>query len=64
MRRRFGFRIMQGGIEVAGGDAPTYEEALREAQHYAFQYAQDGPVVMRVDPPNEPDTNTAVNEEP
>ena len=32
------------GITVAKGYAPTEEDAVREAGHYAVQYAQDGPV--------------------
>ena len=32
------------GMPVAQGSAPTADEAIREATHYAVQYAQDGPV--------------------
>ncbi len=33
-----------GGLQVAAGSAPTYEDASREANRYAMQYAEDGPV--------------------
>ncbi len=32
------------GLQVASGSAPTYEDAAREANRYAAQYAEDGPV--------------------
>ena len=32
------------GIKAASGSAPNESEAVREAKHYAMQYAQDGPV--------------------
>ena len=31
------------GLQVASGSAPTYEDAAREANRYAAQYAEDGP---------------------
>lgn len=41
------FKIMQGGIEVAGGSGP-YPAIQAEAAHYAAVYAQDGPVKVRI----------------
>ena len=38
------FSILQDGLEVAGGSAPTLQDAMREASHYGMVYAQDGPV--------------------
>lgn len=32
------------GLTVAKGNAPTEQDAVREAGHYAVQCAQDGPV--------------------
>ncbi len=32
------------GLQVASSSAPTYEDAAREANRYAMQYAEDGPV--------------------
>ncbi len=43
----FAYAIFQDGLMVAKVEAPTDEEALREAHHYAFMYAQDGPVELR-----------------
>jgi hypothetical protein len=40
---RYGFAVVQEGMEVAFGDAPTYAAAEREGMHYAVMYAQDGP---------------------
>lgn len=35
---------LNSGVPVAQGSAPTFEDAKREAGHYAIQYAKDGPV--------------------
>lgn len=32
------------GHTLAKGEAPTEQDAVREAGHYAIQYAQEGPV--------------------
>jgi len=37
------FEVWQGDEMVASASGPR-EDALREAMHYAVQYAQDGPV--------------------
>lgn len=37
-------KLKQGGIIVAEVDAPTEEQAIREIQHYAMLYCQDGEV--------------------
>lgn len=36
------FEVTENGAWVAGGVAPTYDDALREAQHYGMMYQQDG----------------------
>jgi hypothetical protein len=41
------FKVIQRGIEVAGGSGP-YEAIKSEAAHYAAMYAQDGAVTVRV----------------
>lgn len=45
---RHRFAIWQDGVKVAGGEAPDYQTALREGQHYAMMYAQDAPVRLTV----------------
>ena len=37
-------QLKQGGIIVAEVDASTEEEAIKEIQHYAMIYCQDGEV--------------------
>lgn len=44
---RFVFELWQDGIKVAGVDAPNREDGLREIDHYAMVYGQDGPVEIR-----------------
>lgn len=44
----FVFSVEQDGMIVASGEAPTREEAEREASHYAMMYAQDGAVNVTV----------------
>ena len=39
----FEFEVWQGDEMVASASGPR-DEAMREAMHYAAQYAQDGPV--------------------
>lgn len=36
------------GLRVASGSAPDDDTAIQEATHYAMMYAQDGPILMRV----------------
>ena len=36
------------GDTLAKGEAPTEQDAVREAGHYAIQYAQEGPVAWWV----------------
>lgn len=40
------FRVVQGGIVVASVSAPSYEQGMREARHYAMMFGQDGPLVI------------------
>ena len=42
MAKRFDFEVWHDGMRVAGGEAPSEDEAKREAMHYAAMYAQDG----------------------
>lgn len=46
---RFVYVLSQDGLEVVKGDAASEETALREALHYALQYAEDGPVKVHVE---------------
>jgi hypothetical protein len=46
---RFEFSVVdECSMEVAGGDAPTYAEALSEGQHYLVMYRQDGPHTLEL----------------
>jgi hypothetical protein len=46
---RFEFSVLdRDGWCVAGGDAPTHAQALREAEHYLAQYQQDGPHTLEL----------------
>ena len=42
--KRYIAKLKQGGIIVAEVDAPTKKIAIREIQHYAMMYSQDGDV--------------------
>jgi hypothetical protein len=42
------FSVFQGEDEVAFGEGADGEAILREANHYAAQYRQDGPVAVYV----------------
>lgn len=46
-RIRYDFELWQGGMMVARTSAANREDSLREIQHYAAVYAQDGPVEIR-----------------
>jgi len=41
------FEVWQDDFVQAGGTAPTVEEVMTEAGHYAMMYGQDGPVRVR-----------------
>lgn len=41
------FSVRQKGITVASGDGPFFD-VVKEAQHYAGIYRQDGPVRVTV----------------
>jgi len=43
----FKYELMQEGRTVAFVSSSSQEDALREIQHYAFMYGQDGPVEIR-----------------
>lgn len=43
-RTEYSFEIEQGGIMVAGASGSNLKDVVREACHYVFMYAQDGPV--------------------
>lgn len=56
---RWNFRVKQGGVVVAEGDAENQADAMREALHYCAVYGQDGSctaVVEQVDDEFEPPT--------
>lgn len=42
--KRYIAQLKQAGIIVAKVDAPTEEQAIKEIQHYAMMYRQDGEV--------------------
>jgi len=42
--KRYIAQLKQGSIIVAEVDAPTEEQAIKEMQHYAIIYCQDGEV--------------------
>ena len=46
---RWIFSVEQDGMVVASGEAPTEDEAKREAAHYALMYGQDGTVKVSVE---------------
>lgn len=48
MSEDFKWRIEERdtGLLCASGSAPTQAEAMREANRYALQYVQDGPIRM------------------
>ncbi len=41
---RYIAQLKQGGIIVAEVDAPTKEQAIKEINHYAMMYSEDGEV--------------------
>lgn len=43
-RTAHSFDIEQGGIVVASASGTNLKDVVREACHYVFMYAQDGPV--------------------
>lgn len=43
---RWKFSILQNGEEQASVEG-SYEQAGRQAEHYAFIYGQDGPVEVK-----------------
>jgi hypothetical protein len=47
MARDYEFEVWRGGITVAAISAPSLNDAIREAWHYASIYAQDGDVQIR-----------------
>ena len=46
-RIRYDFELWQDGMAVARTSAASRDDALREIQHYAAVYSQDGPVEIR-----------------
>ncbi len=43
------FSLFQDGVMVVGVEAKNIEAALKEIQHYALIYLQDGPVVIKAE---------------
>lgn len=58
MKTAHEFEIWQDGICVASAGSNNEADARREIWHYAMQYAQDGPVVVK-----NPTGSAAVREE-
>lgn len=48
MGDEFEFKIIQGEIVVAEGSGPNGDAVYVEAMHYARQYAEDGPCIVRL----------------
>lgn len=46
-RKCFEYVLLQNGEVVASVCAPTKTEALKEINHYAMMYGQDGPVTIK-----------------
>ena len=44
----YDFEIWQDGLMVAGGSAASFDDAEREARHYAMMYSQDGEVEIKL----------------
>ena len=47
MAQEFSVELWQDGIMVASVHSPSKEDAERDIRHYAWQYAQDGPLLIR-----------------
>lgn len=45
--REYDLEVWQGGQMVASAHGADFNAVHREALHYAFVYAQDGPVEIR-----------------
>jgi len=46
-KKRYVYALYQDGVMVAKVDSPTEEQAIREINHYAMMYEQDGPVEIK-----------------
>jgi hypothetical protein len=44
---RYRYECIHGGIVVASVESPDDQRAKAEIMHYAAQYAQDGPCVVK-----------------
>lgn len=44
---RFSFKIVQDGLTVAAGSGDDMEAVGNEAMRYAFQYSEEGEVVLK-----------------
>lgn len=45
--QQWDYQLWQDGVMVAAVSAGNKEDALREINHYAMMYSQDGPVEIR-----------------
>lgn len=48
MAQEYCFDVTQGGLKVASGSGPNAQDVSREAMHYGMQYAEEGPVDVRI----------------
>jgi uncharacterized protein (DUF427 family) len=48
--REYEYQVIQDGVVVASAWGLDERRVLAEASHYAAQYAQDGPVELRIKP--------------
>lgn len=48
MRTAYRGEVWQGGMKVAAVEGKSYRRVNSETAHYAAQYAQDGPVEVRL----------------
>jgi hypothetical protein len=48
MSARWTWKLWQSGMVVAQGDCPDEATARTEGTRYAFQYAEEGKVILRV----------------
>lgn len=48
--REFEYEVIQDGVVVASAWGRDHDRVLAEAANYVAQYAQDGPVELRIKP--------------
>lgn len=48
--QEYEYQVIQDGVVVASAWGQNRDRVLAEASHYAAQYAQDGPIELRIKP--------------